>query len=319
MNRDPIPPAFQSAPANHPETRRRNTTGLLVALILIVFIIGGGALFYIHRQGLPTSIILDGQSVGTFENYQAAEAALLAAEEQKCHGEFPADSFIRLQKVALLRMPSGSLIDDNSTAISHLAKALKIHVRAYVITVNGKPTIGLPTSEAAGQSLLMLKNHFAGMPPNVPTVGEPDFVEKVVIERLAISPSETSPSANAAALYFSTPSPLRTYMVKPHETGFAIAHKNHIPFGEFLAANRDRNIDRLHPGDTVNLERPRMKITVRVKKEIGETEKIIANVPDDLAGKRHVTYLVTYENGQEASRLATHVTTIARPTPRRTL
>ena len=129
------------------------------------------------------------------------------------------------------------------------------------------------------------------MPPHADLIGEPQFVERVDDQtarrgRLA----GARPSAAAAAPYFWTPPPSRTYTVRRGDTGLAIARRNHISLSDLITANPGRNINRLKPGDTVNVQKMPLLLTVRVQKKFTREEKIWRNAPASEAGLQRVTY-----------------------------
>ena len=124
------------------------------------------------------------------------------------------------------------------------------------------------------------------------------------------------PSAEAAAPYFWTPPAAKTYTVQRGDTGFAIAARNHISFSDFLTANSGHDLNKLRPGDVVNVQRMPLLLTVRVKKTITQDQAIVANAPADEAGQQRVTYVVTYLNGQETRRDVTNSAMLKKPLTR---
>jgi hypothetical protein len=276
--------------------------GVTVAALLACAGVVGWFVYQRH-QGSPVQILLDGKPVATARNMTAAATLIRAAEREQTGGApYPDDAFKPQQKIQFLRVSRDIPIDTETSATHALASALNLHVRAYAILVNDHSTVGLPTEEAAMQTLSTIKNHYERMPPSAPLAAETEFLETVVVQRMGLPSSQLRAAAPDAAPYFWTPTRTKTYTVQPHDTGYSISRKNHIPFTDFLAANSGRDMNRLKPGDTVNIAKASVMVHVKVVKQIQTTEGILANVPADEAGKERVTYAVTYINGEETGR-----------------
>ncbi len=83
-----------------------------------------------------------------------------------------------------------------------------------------------------------------------------------------------------------------------------------------ITANPNKDIRRLKPGDTLNVQKMPLLLTVRVRKTLVTTEKVHPNAPASQAGSQRVTYLVTYLNGQETRREAQSVDILEKPLTR---
>ena len=291
-----------------------------VTLFLFIVLFGmAGTFLYLRRMNRPVQIIVDGKTVATAKNYQAATTLLADAEKTAVGDAYPADAFVRLQNVQFVRTSGDAAIDSDDSIRNTLANNLKLKVRAYVIQVDGLTTIGLPTSLAATQTLALVKAHYASMPPSGPLVGQPTIRQRIVIDRASIVAKNAKRTAEEAAEYFWALPPVRTYVVLPGDRGYKIAVSHHVPFADFLAANAGRDMNRLQPGDIVNLSRSHPLLAVDVKKQTTSTEPIIAGDNEDSGGKRRVVYAITYTNGQETKREILSMVTLSRPRPRMSL
>jgi hypothetical protein len=314
----PAPPALPT-PSPAPQARQLKMFKGLAALLAVALLAGIGAFLYIRHQGQPVAILLDGKPITSVRNAAAADRLLVLAEKAKVGGAFPEDSFVRLQKVQLQIVPTGTALDPDSTAKAKLSNALRLNVHAFAVVVDGHVALGLPTDDAAADTLHLVKEHFAQMPPNADIVGEPTFVQDVVVKPKAVSASLARSSATMAASYFWTPPPSRTYTVHRGDTGLTIARHNHISFSDFIAANSGTDIDRLKPGQSVNVGKVPLVLTVQVKKRITREQKVLANVVASEAGRQQVTYDVTYINGQEIRRDPVNIATLEAPRTRSSL
>jgi hypothetical protein len=289
--------------------------------ITLCLIIAGGAGFFLYSRhiGQPVAILIDGTPIATVRNASLANQILDRAVADKAGPAYAANNPVRLQKIQLQRVGQGATLDPDDVAEQKLAGALKIHVHAFVIFVDGHPSVGLPTSEDAAETLADVKDHFAKLPPDAKVVGDPDFVDKVEVHRIAVDTSQTRNSPDDAAPYFWTPPPAKTYVVQPGDVGVKIARRNHISLSDFLVANKDRDMNKLMPGDTVNVQKMPMLISVRVQKEIIAEEKINEHAEGNDAGKRRLTYTVTYVNGEETRRDVQDIVTLVKPRARMSL
>lgn len=292
-----------------------------VALIAVLGCVSAiGWTVYQRRAGSPVQIVIDGKAVATAKSMSDALALLKAGEREKIGGApYPDDAIKPMQKIQFRRVERDAAIDTDTTATHAIANAINLHVRAYAILVNGHSTVGLPTEAEAYQTLTIVKHHFESLPPNAPIAQASKFVDRVVVKRMGLPASQLRANAVDAAPYLWTPPKSRTYAVKPGDTGVVIARKNHISLADFLAANSDKDMNRLHPGDLVNVEPSTLTIHVQVVKQVQITERILANMPESEAGKERVTYAVTYVNGTETSRRVLGMETIEKTRTRYSL
>ncbi len=307
------PPAQSSSPS--PDALARQVRRLQILLGILALALAGtvGGLLYARHLGQPVAILLDGKLVATARSAAAADAVLRAAEQAKVGGGYAANDIVRLQTVRLVPLTGGIPLEPDSAAQAKLAAALKLHVRAYAILVDGKPRLGLPTDEMAVETLHLVKEHFAQMPPPAQIIGEPEFVQNVTVQRMAITASQARSDPTQAAPLFWTAPPSHPYIVRRGDTGGRIAYRAHITLTDLIAANSGRDINRLKPGDTITVEKMPLLLAVRVKKQLTRDEKIVANAPDAEAGQRSVTYAVTFINGQETRRDAIGMVTRQAP------
>jgi hypothetical protein len=216
-------------------------------------------------------------------------------------------------------MPPDAVVDADDAARRAIASHLKLRVRAYVIVVDGLPSIGLPTAEAAEKTLDLVRDHFATMPPDAPAIEPARIKQTTEVSLISVSPTRTRTDPASAAEYFWTPPPAKTYVIKMGDRGYTVAVRNHISFTDFLIANAGHDMNRLHPGDIVNIQKMPPALTVIVRKRIDATEPILPYAPPSEAGKRHVTYAVTYTNGIETHRDVLTWQVLSKPRPQRSL
>lgn len=285
----------------------------LAAALAAVLVIGGAALLYIRHQGQPVTIFIDGKPVATVRSAAAANALIAAAEQANLGPAFAHETPIRLQKVSLLHAAPDVPQEPDTVVQAKLQHRLALRVPAFVILVNHHPSLALPTPEAATQTLQSVKEHWAERPPSAPIGGPVEIMQAVTIEKRTVDTKMLRATPAQASAYFWTPPPSKTYTVRFGDLGSRIAVRSHLSLSDLIRANPNVNLNRLKPGDTINVEKMPLLLTVRVHKTVEVTEKVHPGVPASIAGLQRVTYLVTYLNGEEIRREAQSVVILEKP------
>ena len=285
----------------------------LAACLAGVLLLGSAAFLYIRHQGQPVTILLSGKPVGTVHNAAAANALIAKAEAAKVGAAFASETPVRLQTLLLVRAAPDAAQDPDDAVQAKLMRLLKLRVPAFVVLVDGKPSLAFPTPDAATETLRLVKDHWAQMPPPAPITGEPQITQTILVEKRTVDTSLLRSAPASAAPYYWTAPPSRTYMVRPGDLGSRIASRFHLSLSDFIRANPSRNLNRLQPGDVVNVEKMPLLLTVRVRKTLQATEKVHPGASASVAGLQRVTYLVTYLNGEEIRRDAQSVVILQKP------
>lgn len=288
----------------------------LAALLAAALVVGMGAFFYIRHMGQPVTIVVGNKPVGTVANRAAANALITAAEQAKIGAAFAGDEPKRMQKILLVPALPNSPQDPDSVVKGKLMSLLTLRVHAYVILVNRHPSVALPTADDAAATLALVKTHWAQLPPQAEVVGEPEIVERIDIEKRAVDTRLTRPDPAAAASYFWSAPASKTYIVHRGDLGSRIAYHNHLSYADLITANPNKNLNRLKPGDKLNVQKMPLLLAVRVRKKWATMEKVNPNAPEAQAGQQRVTYIVTFLNGQETRREAQDVNILRKPVAR---
>ncbi len=201
------------------------------------------------------------------------------------------------EQIELKHVAGDSTLNSDDDAIRLICAATRVTVAADAIVINGKPVAALPDKDTAQAALDAVRAHYAQMPPDLPLVERPSFEEKVEIVRDRYPTRITLADADSATKLLLTPPLAKTYVVTPHETGWSIAKKFHLSFADFLKANSGSDVNRLAPGDTVNVSQSYPALTVVVKKEEKKDEPIVAGAPASVAGLRELDLELTFING----------------------
>ncbi len=313
MPTPPTPPAPPPTASVDALARQLRVFKILALVLLIALAAGGGYFAYQKHQGLPITMLVDGKPLATVRSVADANRLLAEAEAASVGPAYAAQTPIRMQTVVLQRAPADTPLDTDADVRARLMRSLTLRVHAWLIVVNGRPSIGLPTQDAADAALLLVKQHFAQMPPPGDIVGMPSIVQNVSVVPKAISLTRARADAATAAPYFWTPPPSKKYTVQRGDTGYGIALRSHISFADFLAANPGGNLNQLKPGDVVNVQRMPLLLTVRVRKTLARDQPILPGTSPSAAGLERVTYVVTYLNGQETARDVSNAVILRKP------
>jgi hypothetical protein len=293
----------------------RQLRALKIVVLVLLLVMGLGTAYYEYQRhlGQPVTILINGVPVATLRNAAEANAQLASAEAASVGSAYAGQTPIRMQKITLQRAPANAALSTDADAEQQIRKHLTLRVHAWAIIVNGKISLGLPTEDAADETLDLVKQHFAQMPPEANFVGDPEIMQAVKIAPKVISLSLARQDAASAAPYFWTPPPAKTYQVQRGDTGYKIALQHHISFTDFLAANAGTDVNHLKPGDLVNVQRMPLMLTVEVKKQVSKDQRILPAGPASQAGLQRVTYVVTYLDGVETARDVTNAAILQKP------
>ena len=285
----------------------------LAALLAAVLAVGAGAFLYVRHLGQPVTILVNGKPAATVRTAAAANALVSNAEKAKVGAAFADETPVRLQKVSLIPALPNTPQDTDDAAQAKLMRLLTLRVPAFVILVDHQPSLAFPTPDAATQTLRRVQDHWTQMPPDAPVVGQAQIVQTATIEKRTVDTRLLRSDPDTAAPYYWTPPPSRTYTVRSGDLGSRIAYRNHLSLADFMRANPNKNLNRLKPGDTVNVQKLPLLLTVRVRKTLEVIEKVHPSAPAAVAGSQRVSYLVTYLNGVEQSREAKSVVILQKP------
>jgi LysM repeat protein len=305
-------PGFKPDSASTGQLRFFQATTILLAILLL-----GGAGYYYYRQhaSQPMTILVNGAPTATVQNLTAAVSLVrLVHTEQVGPEYFGRDNPRFTEPVEFQKASDQTPIDSTDAAESKVAAATHTVVDADVILVDHKKIIALPDAQTAQDAVDELRSHYASMPPPGDPIEKPTFVQNVTIDRQVVPASLTKRNADDAAALLWTPPPPQTYTVQLHETGWSIARKFKLQFGDFLRANAGSNVNRLAPGDTVIVSKTFPPVDVIVKKQEQKTETFGGS------GVRQLTVEETYIDGVlTGTPIATSMITLQRATPRRSL
>ncbi|MBR4749526.1 MAG: G5 domain-containing protein [Abditibacteriota bacterium] len=201
-----------------------------------------------------------------------------------------------------------------------LSKRLTPGAECYAVIADGAVVCGFLSRDEAGRFLVYAKERFA---PSSGEYEEPEFREKVLIDSTVIDPAIIYDSAEEAfdgVFLNKKPAGGKQYKVKKGDTASAIAVRHGMKLKQLAAANPGYNLNRLKPGDVLNIsagEAP-VCLTVEVRQEQTVTESVkpkTVKVSSEVLpygktrvlnpgkpGKKKTRYALCYHNGRLVSR-----------------
>lgn len=276
---------------------------LKIAVVILLVSVAGMVGWFVYQRhlGSPVTIYVNETRVATVRNFSAGNSIVEQAERTMVPPDYPFKSIIRIQRVKFTPASAGSAVDPDTYAIQSLKNLLKLRVRAWVIQVSGRNIVGLPTNDAAAKVITLVGAHYAAL-VHSQMIGAPKFKQRTVIVFKSVDASDAYSTPEQASPLFWQESAKKNVVVKRGDTGSRIARRNHITLAQFIAANSGINVNRLSPGDLVNVQKSTSPVDVEIQTESTRIERILQRGPESDAGKRQVKYIVTSVNGVEIGR-----------------
>lgn len=284
---------------------------LLLAGIFILAAIG----YFVYDSTFYYQMYFNGQAIGIVKEITVAEDTMLKIEE-KVYKEYGENAYfekeIDFEKV---RVDKKQLIEQEQLESTLLA-SLEVFKEAAIITVDGEEQLVLNSEEEANSVLDTIKNTFI---EKLQTTQEPfevidiafnqdvQIVTKDVLEDSILTKEE------AVNIINTSKSQVQTYNVVSGDNAWNISRAYQTDIGTLQQANSDKNIEKLMPGDTINLvvEDEFLDVAITIKKTVVEeidfpVEKLKDSSlyigeskvqQEGTKGQKEVTKEVSYVNG----------------------
>lgn len=217
-----------------------------------------------------------------------------------------------------LRQAQGGQAQGRPAATLESRTAAKTEIKSFVIVVDGDLIAALPSEKEAEKALELTKGIHERKIPNLHTPSA--FKEQVLVQKRAVDVNKLFQSADEAARFLTTAleKPL-IHIIQPGDRAVKIAQQYNISIDELGELNPGVNLDIITEGDRLIIRKAKFPVTLVSKARIIRT--ITVTSPPEArkhgisrTGKRTVTSLVTYENGEQVSEeVISQVTTWERP------
>ncbi|WP_303860326.1 peptidoglycan DD-metalloendopeptidase family protein, partial [Alkalibaculum bacchi] len=203
-------------------------------------------------------------------------------------------------------------------------------VEGAVIVIDGEEVASLYSKEEAQKVIDNVLEPYTKESKKSKIVGEPVIKEKVEIVNKQILYKELTEVEKAIDTINQGTDKLKQYTVKDGDTTWDIAVNRGIDVEKLAEANPDKNIEKLHGGDTINLTVVEPYLTIEVVREESVVDKIPFETEyrDDSSiyqgrqkviiegrqGLKETISKVLYVNGKESSREVLNQAVLKEPT-----
>lgn len=210
--------------------------------------------------------------------------------------------------------------DASATAIEKTN--LTMTVEGAVIVIEEEEVAALKSYEEAEEVLDSVIASYAQLGENEVIVSEPIIAQDYEIVQRVVPYVNLRTKEDAVKYIMQGTDEIIEYEVKPGDTSWDIAVNRGINVNELVAANSDKDITSLRPGDVLKLTEVKPYLDVEVVKEMVYSEKIpfettyqtdasiyvgkSEEVSPGVNGVKEITALVTYRNGVQVAKEITN-------------
>ncbi|MGE5561003.1 MAG: peptidoglycan DD-metalloendopeptidase family protein [Chloroflexota bacterium] len=303
--------------------QRRLASGTL-ALLLLAAAFG----FYLSRTSLYT-VEVGGDVIGVAKSKAAVVAMIdqLSAEiSQGWDREVWLDGNVTYRRVR----DRGLTPDDPEALKSKLNRYLPLMTNAFVITVDGRPAVGLVDKDTAQGIIDEIKDTYRqGLTAKGADVVLVKIEQRVEVKQSACKVSDLRSAEDAKQILLRGTDRIVTATVQRGDSMWLIAQRANMPVDDLIKANPDVKPSQIQPGQKINLVKADPYVTLYSVERRTYTEAIpyaVQTKKDDSlwpwvrkveqkgkSGQRQRVVEITRENGIEVSTKTIETKTLSTP------
>lgn len=209
------------------------------------------------------------------------------------------------------------------------AKAVSLTAQGSVIVIEGQDVVALASEDEAKKVLESVIASYAQLGENEVIASEPVIQQKYEIVSRVIPYSTIRKTEDAVNYIMHGTDEVIQYQVQPGDTSWNIAVNRGMSIESLASANPDKNLEKLKPGEVVQLTETKPFLDVEVVKETKYTEQIpfqttyqsdatvyvgkTKELQPGVYGLKEVTALVTYKNGTQVAKQITAENQLKQP------
>lgn len=275
--------------------------------------------FFVYQSGFSYQVILNGEKVGAVKEITIVENALKEVEEEVLEQYGDKAHFENEIKYEKVRVKKDQLLEKKQI-VDFISKKAEILKPAAIIVMDGENKLIVESTKDAQQVLDEIKR------PYIEKVEEKDnqellevsFGQKVNIISKDVSPDEILTKEQAMEKVSQSSEAVQTYQVAKGDSAWNISRAFNMGIRTLEEANPGKDIEKLMPGEKINLfvEQPFIDVKTIEKHIIVEDIKCKVEEKKDSTlyvgqkkvieegkkGKKEVTMEITYLNGAEDKR-----------------
>lgn len=287
-----------------------------VLLISGIIIVGAVLSAYVYESSFSYELVLNGKSMGIVKEEEMAQNALLTAKNRVAgdHGlEAYYSEDVQINKV---RAKKDQLVTEEDL-VTNIHDSIEIYKPASVIVVDGEEKLILESKEQAENILEYIKQPFIEGVKGIKNteVVQADFNQEVEVVEKDVQVGHILPEEEAIKEVTKTKA--KVYEIAAGDTAWTIAKATATSLEDLEAANPGKDLEKLMPGETINLTIQESYIDVIIEAKETKTQSIAYETKEKKdsslyigetkveqegkKGEKQIIKSVTYVNGLKES------------------
>lgn len=290
-------------------------TLLISSVVVVVSIVS----FFVYQSGFSYQVTLNGEKVGAVKEISIVEEALKEVEENVLEQYGDKAYFENELAYEKVRVKKDQLLEQEQI-VDFISKKTEIYKPASIIVLDGQNKLIVESTEVSQQVLDEIKR------PYIDKVKEKEkqellevsFGQKVDIISKDVPADEILTKEQALERVSQSSEAVHTYQVAKGDSAWNISRAFNTGIRTLEEANPGKDIEKLMPGEEINLfvEKPFIDVKTIEKRIVEEDIKFKVEEKKDSSlyvgqkkvieegkkGKKEVTMEITYLNGAEDKR-----------------
>lgn len=286
----------------------------LLAIFLLVTIVGISG-FAVYQNGFSYEVVLNGDTLGVVKEVHTAENALKEVEKEILEQYGEEAYFQKEMTFEKVRANEEQFLVQQEIK-ERLFQSVEIYKPAAIILVDGEERLVLDNQKEAEEILEKIKKPYTNTQKddtkNVEVL-EVSFEQEVEILSKDVKVDNILSKEQAVKKIKQDTEKIQTYQIAKGDSAWNISRAFDMGIRTLEDANPEKDIEKLKPGETINLSIKEAFIDVVTREKQVETEKMKVKVKEQKdsslyigeekvkqegqKGKKEITKEVTYING----------------------
>ncbi|MBF7097722.1 M23 family metallopeptidase [Alkalibacter mobilis] len=296
--------------------------------VLVLAIVATTSGYYKSVQGY--SVTFNDQEIGMVKNIEDFTEGIEIVKEnlsEKYGKEIVFQSDVKFERTTIDN--SKLLEDPQESAKAIEATNVTLSVEGAVIVIEGEEVAVLSSYEEAELVIENVISNYVNLEENQKIATEPEIDQEYEIVEKLVPFGSIRETEDVVNFIMQGTDEIFEYEIQTGDTSWDIAVNRGININDLVAANPDKNIEDLHPGEVIKLTEAKPYLDVSVVKEEIYSEKIsfettyqkdssiyvgkTKEITPGVNGVKEITALVSYENGIQVSKEVVNESVIKEP------